>query len=82
MLSGSYDKKICLWDLASGNGAPALDAHQVFEVMPRVTLLSVVYVIQIFAIILRKIPNGSIFLMYMLFCEPIYFVCTLCCPAI
>ncbi|RLN36279.1 WD-40 repeat protein MSI1 [Panicum miliaceum] len=31
LLSGSYDKKICLWDLASGNGAPVLDAHQVFE---------------------------------------------------
>ncbi|TKW34364.1 hypothetical protein SEVIR_2G302200v4 [Setaria viridis] len=31
LLSGSYDKKICLWDLASGNGAPVLDAQQVFE---------------------------------------------------
>jgi histone-binding protein RBBP4 len=33
LLSGSYDKKICLWDLASGSGAPVLDAQQVFEVM-------------------------------------------------
>lgn len=39
LLSGSYDKKICLWDLASGNGAPILDAQQVFEVMPHLTLL-------------------------------------------
>ncbi|CAN6205191.1 unnamed protein product [Urochloa humidicola] len=31
LLSGSYDKKICLWDLASGSGAPVLDAQQVFE---------------------------------------------------
>uniref|UniRef100_A0A0A9DQV6 Nfc104 n=1 Tax=Arundo donax TaxID=35708 RepID=A0A0A9DQV6_ARUDO len=31
LLSGSYDKKICLWDLAAGSGAPALDAQQVFE---------------------------------------------------
>jgi WD40 repeat protein len=33
LLSGSYDKKICLWDLKSGSGAPVLDAQQVFEVM-------------------------------------------------
>ncbi|CAD6258218.1 unnamed protein product [Miscanthus lutarioriparius] len=32
LLSGSYDKKICLWDLSSGSGAPVLDAQQVFEV--------------------------------------------------
>uniref|UniRef100_M8BRA7 Histone-binding protein RBBP4-like N-terminal domain-containing protein n=1 Tax=Aegilops tauschii TaxID=37682 RepID=M8BRA7_AEGTA len=31
LLSGSYDKKICLWDLKAGNGAPVLDAQQVFE---------------------------------------------------
>ncbi|KAL6846044.1 hypothetical protein ACP4OV_023492 [Aristida adscensionis] len=31
LLSGSYDKKICLWDLAAGNDASVLDAHQVFE---------------------------------------------------
>lgn len=30
LLSGSYDKKICLWDLKAGNGAPVLDAQQVF----------------------------------------------------
>ena len=39
LLSGSYDKKICLWDLSSGSGAPVLDAQQVFEVMPRWMLL-------------------------------------------
>jgi len=27
LLSGSYDKKICLWDLSSGSGAPVLDAQ-------------------------------------------------------
>jgi hypothetical protein len=35
----SYDKKICLWNLASRSGAPVLDAQQVFEVMLRSTLL-------------------------------------------
>lgn len=30
LLSGSYDKKICLWDISSGSGAPVLDAQQVF----------------------------------------------------
>lgn len=33
LLSGSYDKKVCLWDLAAASGAPVLDAQQVFEVM-------------------------------------------------
>ncbi|GJM99394.1 hypothetical protein PR202_ga16486 [Eleusine coracana subsp. coracana] len=31
LLSGSYDKKVCLWDLAAASGAPVLDAQQVFE---------------------------------------------------
>uniref|UniRef100_A0A0E0M3Y9 Histone-binding protein RBBP4-like N-terminal domain-containing protein n=1 Tax=Oryza punctata TaxID=4537 RepID=A0A0E0M3Y9_ORYPU len=31
LLSGSYDKKICLWDLAAGSGASSLDAYHVFE---------------------------------------------------
>uniref|UniRef100_A0A0D9XG56 Histone-binding protein RBBP4-like N-terminal domain-containing protein n=1 Tax=Leersia perrieri TaxID=77586 RepID=A0A0D9XG56_9ORYZ len=31
LLSGSYDKKVCLWDLAAGNGASFLDARHVFE---------------------------------------------------
>jgi hypothetical protein len=34
LLSGSYDKKNCLWDLAAWGGASVLDAQQVFEVMP------------------------------------------------
>jgi histone-binding protein RBBP4 len=34
LLSGSYDNKICLWDLAARSGASVLDAQQVFEVMP------------------------------------------------
>lgn len=33
LLSGSYDFKICLWDLGAANGEKVLDAHQVFEVM-------------------------------------------------
>ncbi|XBI64422.1 hypothetical protein VPH35_044575 [Triticum aestivum] len=32
LLSGSYNKKICIWDLKAGNRAPVLDAQQVFEV--------------------------------------------------
>ncbi|RLN29693.1 histone-binding protein MSI1-like [Panicum miliaceum] len=32
--SASYAKKICLWNLASGSGAPVIDAHQVFELGP------------------------------------------------
>ncbi|KAG8057597.1 hypothetical protein GUJ93_ZPchr0002g23431 [Zizania palustris] len=31
LLSGSYDKKICIWDLAAGSGASVLDAQKVFE---------------------------------------------------
>jgi histone-binding protein RBBP4 len=34
LLSGSYDNKICLWDLAARSGASILDAQHVFEVMP------------------------------------------------
>jgi histone-binding protein RBBP4 len=34
LLSGSYDNKICLWDLAAWSGVSVLDAQQVFEVMP------------------------------------------------
>jgi WD40 repeat protein len=32
MLSGSYDNKMCLWDLAAQSGASVLYAQQVFEV--------------------------------------------------
>jgi WD40 repeat protein len=39
LLSGAYDKKICLWDLAIGSGASVLDAQHVFEVMPHWPML-------------------------------------------
>ncbi|KAJ4783998.1 Histone-binding protein MSI1 [Rhynchospora pubera] len=31
LLSGSYDSKICLWNVGATNGEKTLDAHQVFE---------------------------------------------------
>lgn len=33
LLSGSYDSKICLWDLGAAKGEKVLDARNVFEVM-------------------------------------------------
>lgn len=33
LLSGSYDSKICLWDLGAAKGEKVLDAHHVFKVM-------------------------------------------------
>jgi hypothetical protein len=39
LLSSSYEKKICLWDIAAGSGASVLDAQHVFEVMPHWAML-------------------------------------------
>lgn len=33
LLSGSYDSRICFWNLEAAKGEKVLDAHQVFEVM-------------------------------------------------
>jgi hypothetical protein len=37
LLRGSYDNKICLWDLVARCRASVLDAEHVFEVMPHWT---------------------------------------------
>jgi hypothetical protein len=43
LLGSSYDKKICLWDLAPGSGASVLDAQRVFEVLPHRAMLFPLY---------------------------------------
>lgn len=35
LLSGSYDSKICLWDVGEISRVKSLDAYQVFEVIPQ-----------------------------------------------